>query len=631
MPHRFSMRGAPGFLAELLCLLLLYIWMAAFSYAFFFDSLTGNIREIATYSSDSFTILDLVNHSLSSRPFQMDFFAYGHFYFNVAVALSYIYSLFFPLDEWTTFLILRAISWIGTALTVALVFAFARRFLGRIESVFAACLIAFSPAAIEWGIEVHPDTWQMFFLTLSLYFCARAVAVPPAAMANATVGGREPANFVLVLAAGAAAGAAFGTKYLGIILFPLLVAAVLMTPIEPRTDRHFALATRWIVLLAAVLAAVIAVVGHETTGPLLVATFPPWGVLDQIGLDRITRVVWGACFLGFAFCAALVAAYLIGGNTPAYRAWLISACRLVAVAAMFIVTFALTSPWSIYQLQFVPDIVMQSIRTGLGDKFGLLWLPFIFGSLNYDGDLVGWETGALSMVGAALLLRASLRRDYSGSNRPFFFVLGYLMIFLVFLVVHVNRVTVQYALPVIPCIVLLAAFGLSGSRALATRWLGERAGTAAVVALAMLIAGLQIWHGVNNLLAYRKVDLIEALTPENKSLGDWLLGCVSADAKVFAAPGSYVPPQFRFVVAESHRQLVDFDPDVVVFAEGDMIAFRQSADQLAADPYTGDIGDIDSFFDEITQSVRWQRGPTFVRFQVYLPSARRVAIHPNCQ
>ena len=91
---------------------------------------------------------------------------------------------------------------------------------GRLESLFALGIIAVSPGLVEWANEVHPDSLQLFFLTLSLYFCARAVA--PARLAGPEIPVQEnKANSGFILAAAAAAGLAFSTKYLGLLLLPL--------------------------------------------------------------------------------------------------------------------------------------------------------------------------------------------------------------------------------------------------------------------------------------------------------------------------------------------------------------------------------------------------------------------------
>src|SRR5260221_6279831 len=112
-------------LAELVSLVLIIGWITAYCYPFFFKSLSNNIREIGTYNADSQLILGVVEQTLSSTPFQVNFFDYGHFYFNISMALSLIFSWFGDLDEWTTFFILRLVSFLGTGLTLALIFLFA--------------------------------------------------------------------------------------------------------------------------------------------------------------------------------------------------------------------------------------------------------------------------------------------------------------------------------------------------------------------------------------------------------------------------------------------------------------------------------------------------------------------------
>ena len=198
----FRGRGLPSVIVDVVCLSAAYVWMAIYSYPFFFKSISGSYREIQTYNLDSTLFLKLVEQSLSTDLFRVDFFDYGHIYFNLAILASYLYSLFAPLDEGKIFFILRSVSFLAACGTVAIVFLFAKRLLGRLELLFALGIIAVSPGLVEWANEVHPDSLQLFFLTLSLYFCARAVA--PARLAGPEIPVQEnKANSGFILAAAA--------------------------------------------------------------------------------------------------------------------------------------------------------------------------------------------------------------------------------------------------------------------------------------------------------------------------------------------------------------------------------------------------------------------------------------------
>src|SRR5581483_8958664 len=99
---------------------------------------------------------------------------YGHFYFNLSMAAAEIYRRFAPLTEQALFAILRLFSILGGVATIAVTFAFARRYLGLAEALFASAVLAFSPRFVEFSNEVKPDSWQVCFIMLSLYCLARA-------------------------------------------------------------------------------------------------------------------------------------------------------------------------------------------------------------------------------------------------------------------------------------------------------------------------------------------------------------------------------------------------------------------------------------------------------------------------
>ena len=81
----------------------------------------------------------------------------------------------------------------------------------RRVGAIAALLLASTLIFLRWAVESHPDLPQLFFLLVSLTFCCQITH-----------------RFTLrqVMLGGAFAGLAFGTKYAGIFLLPLLILAL---------------------------------------------------------------------------------------------------------------------------------------------------------------------------------------------------------------------------------------------------------------------------------------------------------------------------------------------------------------------------------------------------------------------
>ena len=218
--------------------------IAAYSAPFFTARLTHSIREVYTYNLDTTVILHSVRDALHDRYFRFNFTDYGHLYFNLAIAQCFLYSLFAPPSEGSIYFILRLTSFAGGALTVLTVFAFARHFLGRelglIQRRYHCAVACFGDVLFRASSGFLAGFVHHSF---ALRSCPR----------------RAPkwrrAGFALVRGSGWAAGAAFSSKYVGMLLLPLLVGLALIMPLGTIRDEVF----RWIIKALALTGAFTAV------------------------------------------------------------------------------------------------------------------------------------------------------------------------------------------------------------------------------------------------------------------------------------------------------------------------------------------------------------------------------------
>lgn len=624
MPH--------GRLRDLVWLLPILVWLAAYSYPYFFESLSQNYRQIQTYNLDSMVMLRAVEDALSAPWFRLQFIEYGHFYFNMAMATASVLSLFHPVSEWVLFFILRLFSLLGGCCTIAISFIFARRYLGRMEAIFTATVIAFSPRFVEFSNEIKPDSWQVFFMTLSLYFLARACE--GSAPTEETLAVRHMrARFGFVLAASAAAGAAFGTKYQGILLIPLLVPVAWMVPADAISERFFARTTRLFLAMAVLLGIGLVWLGRIAY-PLNVMLFLQPGSGTGIAPFALYWAIQGsrvACFLAGAACFAAAAAYMFGFDFAPWRRPLAMPIIFCCTALAFLGAFALTSPWLLYHLQFVPNLYQRTDIVGAGAWYGFGWLRMIFGIGPQNPPyFVNHAIGALSILGCALLLVAVGRRKVRAADLPFLFVFGFTVIFITLLIAKINFVTTLYVLPVVPALVLLAAFALHEIRGALPRWPDRRKAAIGAVTLTVAMAAFQVWQGGSQLLQYPL--LVTALTPANQKLGDWLARCVPADARVLAAAYSYVPPNIATMAVNwgpDYRYLASNNPDMVTINLEDVALAAEDERKRAANPGYVPSG-RSRYYDIILHSGAWQPGPTFAPYRVYVKTSGSV-VKPACR
>jgi hypothetical protein len=144
------------------------------------------------------------------------FFAYGALYHELAALVSIPFSAAGD-GERHVLIALRAVSLAGGAATLALTFALGARLFGPWAGLLAAGLTACSAELAVWSITAHPDTLQLALLTGGLLAACAVRDVPSR--------GR------IVLAA-LLAGLAFGTKYAGVLLLPLLGFALIAAHLE---------------------------------------------------------------------------------------------------------------------------------------------------------------------------------------------------------------------------------------------------------------------------------------------------------------------------------------------------------------------------------------------------------------
>lgn len=603
---------------DIVWLCCLYVWVAVFSYPYFAHALTDNLREIRSYNLDAGDALQAVEDALRARLFHIRFNDYGHFYSNLSIVAALVYSVFRPLTEHALFFIIRLNALIGGCAAIAITYIFAKHFLGRGAAVFASLIMAVSPAFLQYSNEAKPDSWQIFFVVLSLYGLARAYEARGSE--NPVSGWKiPPANFGFMLWAAAAAGAAFGTKYLGMFLLPQIgLAALGVAPEEispalwDRVKRSYAVIAPPLGLGLIVLAyaADPRRVFHFLNMATLIGTEPAQSVLLS---GRIVTAALGTLLLvGWAFHRA-------GGDAARFERGLKKSFILVSAPVVFFGVFFLSSPWMLYGFPFVREIFLRNGYVTDADRFGSAWFSYLFADAMYVGPVIGVVAG----VGALLLVYQIVRHGHRGRLFPLNGVLIFTAIFLLLLIVKVNRATVLYGLPMVPLAALLAAVALHEAVRLVFGKTSANILVATVVAGVVLLAS-QIWYGSARLIAYP--NLVTQLSPDNARLSAWIERCVPATAPVLTGSYGYVPPKITsYVMGDGLFYYNEVYPDVVIVNS----SVRADTEQAAMKNPAARDKDRFALYDLLRDAARWSPGPDFGIFQAYVKRGGRV--NPGCR
>ena len=163
------------------------------------------------FSTDEQLAGRIVHGMLTRRTLNPDhFFAYGALYHELTALLLAPFRVA-GLGERGVLVGLRTVALLSGAATLALTYALGARLFGAWAGLLAALLIACSAELLAWSVTAHPDTLQLALLTGGVL---------------AVCGVRDRPSRPRIALAALLAGLAFGTKYAGVMLLPLLGLAV---------------------------------------------------------------------------------------------------------------------------------------------------------------------------------------------------------------------------------------------------------------------------------------------------------------------------------------------------------------------------------------------------------------------
>ncbi len=192
---------------------------------------TDDFRMVAVFSMDEVDIVTYVCN-LVSTDFQTEpSFKYGGAFYYVPAGVLYGWSFFAPVTEQVIVIGVRLFCTLAGLGCLWVTYCLGREVFSPQAGFIGACLLGLSPEFLRWSVESHPDLPQVFFLLCGLFWICRYMNhVQP----------------VWLALAGAGAGLAFGTKYAGIFMVPVLVFAVFGRGDEGSWQARFVDSKRWL-------------------------------------------------------------------------------------------------------------------------------------------------------------------------------------------------------------------------------------------------------------------------------------------------------------------------------------------------------------------------------------------------
>lgn len=200
---------------------------------------TDEIRMVGVFSIDESDILMQVHRLYEGGIYQVPSFTYGGGIYYAVLSLVYLWDIFGIVDEQVIALALRAFCLVAGIANLVLVAHLGNLTFDRQTGRIAAFLLVTMPVFLRWTVEGHPDLPQLFWIMCTLIMCVHLSR-----------------NFTIhhTMFAAGFAGLAFGTKYGGVFLLPVIGLSVFFTAEDgifrvQHILANFKILRRWLVLL----------------------------------------------------------------------------------------------------------------------------------------------------------------------------------------------------------------------------------------------------------------------------------------------------------------------------------------------------------------------------------------------
>ena len=175
---------------------------------------SDNTRLMHVFSADETLFTQIVTHMIVERSLSPSgFFGYGAVYFYLSALLTFPFTLCLPLPvESTVIIVLRVVCVVASTGCLFVSYLLARSLFTRTTALLTPAILLVALDFLHWSVTAHPDTLQLLFILLSLYYAYRLVD--------------DSYRRSRLVLASVFAGLAFGTKYVGAFLLPIIGLAI---------------------------------------------------------------------------------------------------------------------------------------------------------------------------------------------------------------------------------------------------------------------------------------------------------------------------------------------------------------------------------------------------------------------
>lgn len=505
---------------------------------------TADFRMIDAFNVDEAEFLQLLKTEVQSHEFNLRFYWYSHLYFNTGLVPLVIADFFGPVSEQTIIILFRLLSALFFAGTILLVFITGKNFFGKITAWISVILmLATSSQLYSYSAMLHPDTGQMFFITLSIFFCCRYFGKD----------GKKQWKFLAWAAL--ASGLAFGTKYAGIMLMPIIAGIDLIKKPDQKNISPF---KSWGALFFCLAGAVL------LNKNWIIRYVPLNGSTENFYLlVEIARVL---CFTVALMISVFIAfrEKLIQKN---HSLWIFEKLvNVVLLAAIFLTAFALSSPGCVRGLNFIIGFTSVTDLARYGH-----WFQASLGVKGWLGVLL--SPGVLNipvfvLFSANIALCIFHEIKYGTGKMVFSLVmLSWFIIYFSTLVLRINADFSHYLIPVIPFVIILASHSIEVLVNILSKKFYRVNSWVFSLAVPLIFLGFTTYKSSGKIIEQRESLVDKEKNAESVKAGYWIRENFSPDTKILYDRYAYVPYEFSqsfWSWGISDDQISETMPDLIV-------------------------------------------------------------------
>ena len=183
-----------------------------------------DIRMVSVFSLDESAAAQVIQRLYRTVSLDVPSFKYGGGFYYPVLAAAVLWDVVGSVSDRFIVIAMRAFGTLAGVGCLWLTYRLGRSVFGHATGVLGTILLAMTPTFLRWSVEGHPDLPQLFWILCCLHCCLVLC---------------QALRFKYVLLASLFAGLAFGTKYAGVFLLPVIAAATLL----PAPDGHLSIRT----------------------------------------------------------------------------------------------------------------------------------------------------------------------------------------------------------------------------------------------------------------------------------------------------------------------------------------------------------------------------------------------------